>query len=233
MKTVNIVFDMDDVVSNTNKYFLQRLLKHLSGLTDPTPLESEICRHIVLHEGFSTLLFQHQTKEIYPELHDAFRQLIWDVCMKDNTYMLEVELNTPIVRYIKHDLAPRLDVLEHVKLHICTHRGFTDVGENYTRQWLEKCHLNCFENVFALDSKVHPNKLDFLDQQFGDDYILVDDNPIHTDVVLPKNDKLIIYTGINDLPQFKEQNQVKYFAAIHGIETLIDKNWRYDGKRND
>ena len=35
MKTVNIVFDMDDVISNTNKYFVERLVKHLEGVSGP------------------------------------------------------------------------------------------------------------------------------------------------------------------------------------------------------
>ena len=74
------------------------------------------------------------------------------------------------------------EIIDDVDLYLCTHRGYSPLGEEYTDRQLTTYGLDVF---FPKERRlfVHPdsfkNKLDFLDAYFADQpYLLVDDRPV-------------------------------------------------------
>ena len=192
LKVTDIVFDMDDTLTDTTGYIKDRIYQHyiLNNEKDKLKRLKEL-----LKTDISTL---HYDVDI--------RDDIWNYVIKSGEFILNVK-PSPFVR--SPDFHILLDTISSkgINLHICTHRGFlpSDTGLRFTNYWLEENYLlPFFNNVFVISSKEYPNKLDFLDKKLPkQSYLLFDDNPLHdTNKIHPKNDKLIIYTGVNNLPGY-------------------------------
>lgn len=189
----HVVFDMDDVLCNTSEFILKQLFNHYRLNNDQVKL-SKLGEYIV--KNVSPFLFSEE-----------FRDDIWNFAVKDGFFALYAN-PSPI---FNNEL---LDFFESssqngIRLHICTHRGYMekDKGSDYTCHWLKTLGIiEYFDNIFVIKSKDHPNKLTFLDEELGtENYRLVDDNPLHdVNKLHPKNEKLIIYNGINILPGYRE-----------------------------
>lgn len=94
--------------------------------------------------------------------------------LSDASFMLHVPLR-PFV-------ANTLDLLRargHV-VHVCTHRGYTDKGLQYTVKSLEKNNLQgLISRLHVIDPYKISDKLEYLNKAFGhNNFILVDDKPI-------------------------------------------------------
>lgn len=100
--------------------------------------------------------------------------------LEDATFMYNVE-----PAHLFYRSAIRLFDMGY-KLHICTHRGYTKLGEAFTRKLLSKpipntglCMMNMLTSIHVIDPTVTPNKMEYLDMIFGsrDEYIILDDKP--------------------------------------------------------
>lgn len=65
-------------------------------------------------------------------------------------------------------------------VHVCTHRGYSDKGHEYTVKSLEQNNLNgLIGRLHVINPYEIADKLEYLHQVFGhDNFILVDDKPI-------------------------------------------------------
>lgn len=99
--------------------------------------------------------------------HEPFVEML-----NDGRFMLEANMRDYFIQTVA------MLVREGFSVGICTHRGYHAKGERYTRKALAK-HLSLFDHIHCLDSREHPNKIDYLNSVYGEGtWILVDDNPV-------------------------------------------------------
>lgn len=99
--------------------------------------------------------------------HEPFVEML-----NDGRFMLEANMRDYFIQTVA------MLVREGFSVGICTHRGYHAKGERYTRKALAK-HLSLFDHIHCLDSREHPNKIDYLNAVYGEGtWILVDDNPV-------------------------------------------------------
>lgn len=184
----DFVFDMDDTLVNTNGYILNKLRNHLIKTKDTKYLE--IVDETIKY-GKSSLLFENE-----------LRDLVFKVCIEDGGFSLLASpsklVNNDLLAFFKR----ATDIGKHI--HICTHRGFLKNGKYNTDSWLHAYHLDGYiTDVHVLNSAEHPDKTKFLSKHYGDNYLLVDDNPLHNPGEHHQaNRNLVVYTGINQLDAY-------------------------------
>lgn len=191
INVTNIIFDMDDTLTQTSHYFAERIFK--KAKQDGRDDMIEAYKNHIKTGG--QLSFKHPDigQYIYAELGDP-------------SYMLNVK---PTRLFNQVFITKEMRELIHKKnVHIATHRGFQKHGEAYTRQWL--CEHNAdkyITDLHCLDSNDHPDKVAYLQAIYGDDFILIDDNPLHDlKVEHPENKRVIIYNEYGDYPAYRNQN---------------------------
>lgn len=130
------------------------------------------------HRALRDILAAHghalSPAEGYISTHNCPKDLL-DKVLSEARFMLE---GKPL-----HGLESFLtEVADEVDLYLCTHRGYTPLGEDYTNQQLTAYGIAEFfpvERRLFIDPASHKNKLDFLDTYFPDQpYLLVDDRPV-------------------------------------------------------
>lgn len=91
--------------------------------------------------------------------------------LESGRFMLEVDMNDYFIQTLSFLLR------EGFSLGVCTHRGYHEKGERYTRKALAP-HLSMFDHIHVLNPAEHPDKIAFLNSIHGEDgYYLIDDNP--------------------------------------------------------
>lgn len=86
-------------------------------------------------------------------------------------FMLKVDMQDYFIQTLSMLLR------EGFSLGVCTHRGYHEKGERFTRKAMAK-HLSMFDHFHVLNPAEHPDKITFLNNLHGEDgYILIDDNP--------------------------------------------------------
>lgn len=191
IKVRNIVFDVDDTLTQTSPYFAERIMEKAKRDGKDDLIEA-YQRHIKV-EG--QLTFKHP--DMGPYIHAE---------LGDPSYMLNVKPTRLFDRLFK---SKEMRGLIHKKnLSIATHRGFQEHGEKYTRQWLrERNTEKYFTDIHCLDSKEHPDKVAYLKTIYGDDFVLIDDNPFHDLTKVYWEDKhIIIYNEYGNYPAYRNQN---------------------------
>lgn len=142
--------------------------------------------------------------------------------LADGTFMLNANMRPYFIQTVA------MLVRDGFSAGICTHRGYHEKGERYTRKSLEK-HLSLFDHVHCLNSVEHPDKVAFLNATYGEGtWILVDDNPVTAvrdsftrvgvNVVLPKN--VLLFDKAWNL-HIKHPHRISSFDRQHFLENLL------------
>lgn len=209
-KKVIVGYDMDDTLCLTGQFINDDLTVAAKqhGLNDV--------------EQFIRTNREHMSTMLYPP---EIKKFVDKYVIGPGTYMLdakpsglmEAQILQKVAKWFKNH-----DVLQVV----CSHRGFHEYGEIYTRQWLQgESVLQHIDDIHMLDGKTHPNKVDFLRAYYGEDVeiVLLDDNPLHDfNKEHEPVKEIMIYDRVH---QFKGyQNQKRYTCMrsfFDHIETLL------------
>lgn len=209
-----LLFDMDDTFTQTGNYFKDHLMavaNHLQDLGMVKELQSLEERNV------STMNYPPKLKKI---IDDQF--------VMPGDYMLHsvpTELGSHrAIKMLENFLQQFKDVVE---LGICTHRGFHIHGEVFTRTWLQERMPESivFDHIHCIDSKDHPNKIDYLrEQHAGKHIVLVDDNPLghQREDDHDHYPEILLYEKYNPLVGYGNMKKVKGMAdVISHVEDLI------------
>lgn len=196
---VVLAFDKDDTLTATGQYILNGLHTYADANN-----HAGIKRYLEKYGNLSTMLHPQWLKDI-----------TWNEIIKPGTYMLEADATALVYRdrLLERVVDLRDNVLPVGALDIvvCSHRGFHKLGLRFTETWLDDRNmLDSFDAIHMLDSKDHPNKVEFLKKEYpGAKILLLDDNPLHDFVTPhPKMDELVVVDVEHSLPGY--MNQTKY-----------------------
>lgn len=186
-----IVFDMDDTLTQTSYWIAEQLYARWEkeGRDDL----------IKIHRDHTQIEGQISLKhpEIYAHIYDL---------LGDPEFMLKLAPTRLFNKVFKEKTLYGL--IKNKRVIVATHRGFHAEGKAFTEQWLTQHRaMEKIETVHCLDSKVHPNKVAYLTEHYGNDFLLIDDNPLH-DLTAehPENRRIIIYNEYGDYPAYRNQN---------------------------
>ncbi|AUR81024.1 hypothetical protein FDJ25_gp157 [Vibrio phage Aphrodite1] len=158
---MHITFDMDDTLTATHQYIRDNL--------EPTSEESLYAMVTADREGHA-----------YVNAGAVLQTDIYEQILRGEEFMLE----SGVAKWVRDEYEQFCELITTLKnlghtFSICTHRGWTETGSEKTMEWLKTKALDMFEVIHCLDSKVHPCKLTYLEDLYGRDFIIVDDNPYH------------------------------------------------------
>lgn len=208
-KKVTLAFDMDDTLCLTGEYI--NLGLNFVAQRVNKPELAEFVR--VNKDHISTMLYP-------PEI----KKYVDNFIIGPGDYMLDAKPSELMETNIIQRLASRYKDHE-VTLVVCSHRGFHQYGEIYTRVWLDKYGVaHHFDEIHMLDGKVYPNKMDFLKKTYPDSHIvLVDDNPLHDFTKEhEKVEGIVIYDWVHQFPGYKHQDRYNSMTQFfHRIDTLL------------
>ncbi|EBY9527650.1 hypothetical protein D5P86_01545 [Salmonella enterica subsp. enterica serovar Infantis] len=142
--------------------------------------------------------------------------------LEDGSFMFKADMRPYFIQTVA------MLVRDGFSVGVCTHRGYHDKGERYTRKALSK-HLSLFDHIHCLSSREYPDKIAYLNEKYGEGtWILVDDNPVtsvrdsFTGVgippVLPKN-VLLFDKGWN--AHINHPHRISSFDRPHFLKNLI------------
>lgn len=209
MTPIVLAFDMDDTLCLTGKYINDQLYKVARHSGD-----TELLEFLDKNSGhLSTMLYP-------PEVKVKVDTLI----IGPGVYMLEAE-KTPLFCPNFISILKRLKAMygEMLKIVVCSHRGFHEYGEIYTRKWLVKHGaLEVFDEIHMLDGKVDPDKIQFLKKEYpGSPIKLIDDNPLHDfNKEHERQEEILIYDVVHSFPGYKHQDTLN---SISCAVTWINK----------
>lgn len=148
---------------------------------------------------------------------------VTDEIVREGTFMLRVEPTEIVKQGLLSEIATirKMSWNKRLDTCVCTHRGFHESGEEYTRIWLaDQKATHVVDNIHAIDPAKHPNKLEFLEELYPDHEIrLLDDNPLfRTDVPHEYDERLIIVEEEGWIPGYMNQNQ---FPGVHTFTRQI------------
>lgn len=207
MSKLILACDMDDTLTRTGAYFNKHLKIHFknNGMTDEFKW---------VEENETKLSTMQYPKEISDVINSEL--------IESGKYMLHAEptalAHRNIMRHIQDYCAKFPGLIELV---ICSHRGFHQYGDLYTRQWLETAMIgHLFTDIHMLDSRHDPDKMVFLRQKYPNcEILLVDDNPLHDiNTVHPHDEDLVVYNKEHQLPGYV--NQREYYNVLGLIQLM-------------
>lgn len=206
--------DMDDVVTDTNTLMVNDLITILKDYDHPAA--EYLLHHLIIHDDLHTLAFQERLRKHAPELGTLLDTVIKTAIMDKGCYMTRVKPNYAVVDYIRTTLAKAVEG-GRIELAVTTHRGFHVDATDLTKAWLREQKVEHLINDFnVLDYRTIPNKLIYLRERYGDNFLLVDDNPIAGTELLPHHKELVIYTnGRKHLSRYTNQAIVNNVAELH------------------
>lgn len=206
---VVLAYDMDDTLCLTGKFINDDMTKHAKrlGLTDV--------------EQYIKVNRDHMSTMLYPP---EIKQHVDKHVIGPGLYMLDAEpselMETNIIERVHNRYKDR-KVIQVV----CSHRGFHQYGEIYTRQWMQEQNVVKYIDAFhMLDGKTHPNKIDFLRGHYSNaKIVLLDDNPLHDfNKEHEKVDGVVIYDWVHQFPGYKHQDRYNSMAQLfHRIDNLL------------
>lgn len=200
MSIKHFFFDMDDTFTNTDRY-----------------LKEAIRNAIIKHEPQMLPLFELWLLDgkTMLQLPMKLKDYSYEYGLKDGGFMVNVE-PSPLLA----DRSAFISFLELLKekgisCNIVTHRGWHPKGLIFTKEWIDRQGLSkYFDNIVILDSTTNPSKTDYLEQHYQD-FIILDDNPLHNlHIEHPKDDRLLIYTGIGNYEAYQHQTKVANLAQV-------------------
>lgn len=188
MKPKHVSFDMDDTLVATHAY----IAEHLKPSTPEIAATMRDCDE-------KGLAYIYAGKELQDD--------IWEQILRLEEFMVESGMASWLERHYTEfvELLTRLTNLGHT-FSICTHRGWTDTAHALTKHWLLLKDLNFFETIHCLNSEEYPCKLAYLKEHYGDDFVLVDDNPFH---------------GEDRVKELQHNRQVLQCVGEHTVDTYV------------
>jgi hypothetical protein len=112
-----------------------------------------------------------------------------------------------------------------VKFGICSHRGFTPLGEKYSTMRFRELGLT-WDYLHFIKSEEHPNKIDFLNTTYpGENWILVDDRPLRDNSIpVPKN-CLVMDQIWNQSLDVSPEQRVTPNSVLETLEHIVKINF--------
>lgn len=205
MSIKHLFFDMDDTLVQTDQYIKRKIL---TGLTLDGATE--------LLKVFNGWLLLNKTTL---ELPECLKEASFKYGLSSGEFMLNKEKSPLISNLPAFRLLLRRVTDLGIHTGIVTHRGWHEDGLKNTQAWLVEKDLHLyFDDVIVLDAKENPSKTDYLEKHFTD-FKIVDDNPLHDlGKVYPKDDRLLIYTGIGNYDAYRNQccvdNLIQIWDAV-------------------
>lgn len=194
-KNIMLAFDMDGTLTLTAKL-----------------LREEGKREFVKRQMWDAVKHCRDNPEGTTLLWPQYMRDVTDEIVREGTFMLRVEPTEIVQQGLLHEIATirRMNWNKRLDTCVCTHRGFHESGEEYTRIWLADQKVNhVIDDVHAIDPAEHPNKLEYLSALYPDHEIrLLDDNPLfRTDVPHEYDERLCIVSEEGVMPGYANQQQ--------------------------
>lgn len=216
-----IIFDMDDTVCDTNHYMYNGLLNHFTQHRDVCPAHKAIW--LMLQQGYQHTIKLGRLLDTHaPDYAKLYNGVCMDELLIDGEFMLHVHPLHNMIDYIANVLRPHVHN-RRISLHVGTHRGFCAVAAENTKAWLDRQGvLGLFSDVHVLDPVTTPDKREFFDDLFGEDYLLVDDNPCKVDPG-KRSPQLLISEQVHPvLPHLANQNSFRNIEEFNAHLTELN-----------
>lgn len=171
-------------------------------------------------------LFRMGVRNVAVQTNEEINGYAWNL-LSNGAFMVEADLAMPFASYYAKFLQLIKDIVaEGHQLDICTHRGWHVRGRQYSESWLEATGIKKYvTDLHCIRSKEHPNKLTFLHSLYGDDFLLVDDDPFNQgnvpglkEQLTRWKDNLVVPTACHAFPYMEG---VPSFNTYDGFIDLI------------
>lgn len=200
---MRINFDMDDTLVATHAY----IRDNLSPSTNETAQIMRQCDeqgHAYIHAG----------KDLQDDIYEQI--------LRKEDFMLE----SGIAAWVENHFEEFVEFINELKelghtFSICTHRGWTEYGYSKTIRWLSAKGLELFDDIHCLDSEETPCKLTYLQETYGNDFIIVDDNPsfeIDRAKELAYNKNVLQCVGEHTVPNYVH---FRTFSTFHEFKSNL------------
>lgn len=196
-----LVFDADDTLTQTSRYIFNTLQHNMmaQGRYDPDLQEKlDILAHAV----------SPRTGIPFPIVEQrSLQKRVWEEVISQPNYMLEVEPTELFEYYFKQHHPD----MEGKTIALCTHRGWSDKARHFTELWLDRQKPVVTikeEDCHFLDSRIpdQKNKVAWLRKLYGDDFLLIDDNPFYDRTILYEaHPNIVIYDKYRQYVAYKNQ----------------------------
>lgn len=193
-----LIFDMDDTLVRTQTYITYELRKFFYE-NNKCDMWYEMKAHLRKNGGLN--------------LPEHIRKYVMEEVILKKKFMSEA-LPSRLFNY--YFLVPgNLDRGRQVA--ICTHRAWAKDGHDLTAEWLDK-QKPCIDvsAIHCLDPKKNPDKIEYLKKHYGDDFLLVDDNPFgDVETVRGYDKNVVIYDEYGKYPSHKNQSRLVYKNGVY------------------
>lgn len=218
LETPTVIFDLDDVLFNTAEFISKRMEEYLKNKKDFDKVDRAI--DIINQDKTTSFLVEERyLAENYPELAKVVSHRVYKYGLLEGKFIPLLSPNVVLREFIEYFLIPN-----GYKVSVCTHRKSLDPnGLNTIAALAEHFPDVEFTDIYVLDKNEHPDKIKFLNARH-DNYILVDDNPVHVDGVLDYIPNVVIWNKAHSFYHYirqKKANDViklKYHINNHFYE---------------
>lgn len=219
---MKLFLDMDDTLCNTYGIIVSLLKMRLMVLGREDLIQQ---LNIHLAKKDSTLNYVEPLKD-----------LIYDDVLKDGSFMVKAQPS----QLVNHHFFEMLKKAEayHIDMFIISHRKPLMNALRNTEWWLKETDILPFiQDIILLDSKTHPNKVDYIKETFNtEEFILLDDNPLHDlETVHAPCNNLLVYNEYYTHPAYQRNvntaNPVPFLLKF--IEEHGDPEWPGYGDDQD
>lgn len=203
-KKILLAFDMDDTLVKTGEY-LHRFVYNWFAQLKRQDYMKELAD--LREKGISTMNYPIHLKEVIDEK-----------CVGNGLFMLHSgpsqlgqERSIHMLRRFLREYPGIIDPV------ICTHRGFHENGEQFTRTWLDSMGMgDIFNVVHCIDPAEHKDKITYLIGQYPEhEIVLVDDNPLGKhDQEHDFRKEILLYEEENPLNVYDSMKKVQGMAGV-------------------
>lgn len=216
-----IILDMDDTVCDTNHYMYHGLLDYFSQRRLDCPMHQTI--YLLLQQGYQhTIKLGRMLDTHAPDYAKLYNKVCMDHLLIDGGFMLTVRPLHNMIDYIANVLRPHVHN-RRIELYVGTHRGFCPVAKENTKTWLFNQNIaGLISDIFVLDPATTPDKREYFDKLFGEDYLLIDDNPCKVDPGY-RSPQLLISEQVHPvLPHLSNQNSFRNIEELNAHLTELN-----------
>lgn len=199
----HLIFDFDNTLTRSDQYFKHTLIDYFLETRDYDNLE---------------YLAAHAEDNVF-ELPQNFIDIVREKAIKRELYMLEA---SPTKLYRYYFLTPG-NLNSRTKVSICTNRGITPNGMAKSTQWLKTFKPCCqIEDIHMLDPRKTPSKLDYLSNVYGNDFLLIDDDPFYDiSKVHEKDHRVAVYEEETKYVAYQNQNKIVFDGKFYRVNNKI------------
>lgn len=199
----HLVFDLDDTLTRTSDYFRQELIDYFVRREEWKNLE---------------VLARHATDNMF-KLPQSFRDIIRERIVEPETYILNVR---PSLLFNYYFLIPG-NIHSDTKVSICTMRGVTPNAMEKSQQWLDLYRpVVNIHDIHVLNPEQTPSKLDYLRNVYGDEFLLIDDNPFFDVTKIHERDTdTVVYEGCVQYGCNRHQNKLVFEDSRFKVNGIV------------